>query len=85
MAAAPTFKPFTLALVQLGQIGANKAGKPVVQYLHWRDPSLNHFHAANLQHAREMVLKAASGGPNGKKPNLIVLPVCPYTLEKQSV
>lgn len=26
MSAAPTFKPFTLALVQLGQIGSDKAG-----------------------------------------------------------
>lgn len=27
MSAAPTFKPFTLALVQLGQVGADKSGK----------------------------------------------------------
>ncbi|GJE97924.1 carbon-nitrogen hydrolase [Phanerochaete sordida] len=56
MAAAPTFKPFTLALVQLGQIGADKA--------------------ANLKHARDVVLKTAQGGPTGKKPDLIVLPEC---------
>ena len=46
----PTFKPFKLALIQLGSIGANKTD--------------------NLKHAREMILKAASG-----KPDLIVLPV----------
>jgi len=52
----PTFKPFNLALVQLGNIGSDKA--------------------ANLKHAREMVLKAASGDLNGLKPDLIVLPEC---------
>ena len=51
---APALKPFTLALVQLGQIGSNKT--------------------ENLKHARDMVLKAAAG-KDGKKPNLIVLPV----------
>ncbi|TCD62611.1 hypothetical protein EIP91_006625 [Steccherinum ochraceum] len=53
--APPAFKPFTLALVQLGQIGADKA--------------------ANLKHAREMILKAARG-TDAKKPDLIVLPEC---------
>ncbi|KAG5645855.1 hypothetical protein DXG03_005197 [Asterophora parasitica] len=53
MSKAPVFKPFTLALVQLGQIGAEKT--------------------ANLQHARDMILKAARGH---KKPDLIVLPEC---------
>lgn len=53
---APTFKPFNLALVQLGGVGANKT--------------------ENLKHAREMILKAASGDGGSKpKPNLIVLPV----------
>lgn len=50
----PVFKSFTLALIQLGHIGAEKA--------------------ANLKHAREMILKAAA---KEKKPDLIVLPVCP--------
>ncbi|KZT03441.1 carbon-nitrogen hydrolase [Laetiporus sulphureus 93-53] len=49
----PAFKPFTLALVQLGQVGADKA--------------------ANLKHARDMVLKAASAKP---KPDVVVLPEC---------
>ncbi|EJD05658.1 carbon-nitrogen hydrolase [Fomitiporia mediterranea MF3/22] len=53
----PSFLGFHLALVQLGQIGADKT--------------------KNLQHARDMVLKAATGD-NGKhpKPDLIVLPEC---------
>jgi hypothetical protein len=50
---APAFKSFTLALIQLGKITANKQD--------------------NLQHARDMILKAAN---NIKKPDLIVLPVC---------
>jgi len=54
---APVLKPFTLALIQLGQIGADKS--------------------VNLIHAKEMILKAASGtGSSGKKPDLIVLPEC---------
>lgn len=32
----------------------------------------------NLVHAREMVLKAAKGGADGKA-DLVVLPVCPFT------
>jgi hypothetical protein len=57
---APTFKPFNLALIQLGQIGADKR--------------------ANLKHARDMIRRAAGGegvggGVQGKKPDLIVLPV----------
>jgi hypothetical protein len=55
---APAFKPFNLALIQLGQIGADKR--------------------ANLNHARDMIRRAASGegvgGAQGK-PDLIVLPV----------
>ncbi|KAH6918877.1 carbon-nitrogen hydrolase [Coprinopsis sp. MPI-PUGE-AT-0042] len=51
---APVFKPFTLALIQLGNIGADKA--------------------ANLKHAREMILKATSR--QLKKPDLVVLPEC---------
>jgi hypothetical protein len=55
---APGFKPFNLALIQLGQIGADKR--------------------ANLNHARDMIRRAASGegvgGAQGK-PDLIVLPV----------
>ncbi|KAH0584200.1 hypothetical protein H2248_009755 [Termitomyces sp. 'cryptogamus'] len=54
MTRPPVFKPFTLALVQLGSIGADKS--------------------ANLQHARDMILKAAAG--RAKKPELIVLPEC---------
>ncbi|KAG6869000.1 hypothetical protein C0993_005658 [Termitomyces sp. T159_Od127] len=54
MARPPVFKSFTLALVQLGGIGADKS--------------------ANLQHARDMILKAAAG--RAKKPELIVLPEC---------
>ncbi|OBZ75294.1 Mitochondrial protein import protein mas5 [Grifola frondosa] len=54
---APIFKPFNLALIQLGQIGADKA--------------------ANLKHARDMVLKAAGGDGGAKqKPDLVVLPEC---------
>ncbi|KAI0693894.1 carbon-nitrogen hydrolase [Cytidiella melzeri] len=52
----PTFKPFNLALVQLGQITADKS--------------------ANLQHARDMILKAAQGSANDEKPDVIVLPEC---------
>lgn len=53
---APSLLAFHLALIQLGQIGADKA--------------------KNLQHAREMILKAA-GGEDGKHPkaDLVVLPV----------
>lgn len=52
-----SLKPFTLALIQLGNITANK-----------RD---------NLRHARDMIIRAAN---NEKKPDLIVLPVCPHAL-----
>jgi len=52
---APALRAFDLALIQLGQIGSDKA--------------------KNLSHAREQVLKAASG-ENGRKPELIVLPEC---------
>lgn len=53
---APDFKAFNLALIQLGQIGADKA--------------------ANLKHAKEMILTAArAGGASDKKPSLVVLPV----------
>jgi omega-amidase len=56
LAKPPVFKPFTLALIQLGNIGANKSH--------------------NLNHAREMILKAANGESGSKKkPDLIVLPV----------
>jgi hypothetical protein len=71
---APAFKPFNLALIQLGQIGADKR--------------------ANLNHARDMIRRAASGegvgGAQGK-PDLIVLPVstehshryiCPHQTEQ---
>lgn len=55
---APAFKPFNLALIQLGQIGADKR--------------------ANLEHARDMIRRAAGGegvgGAQGR-PDLIVLPV----------
>jgi len=57
---APAFKPFNLALIQLGQIGADKG--------------------ANLEHARDMIRRAARGegvgGAQGGKPDLIVLPEC---------
>ncbi|KAI0290498.1 carbon-nitrogen hydrolase [Russula brevipes] len=56
---APTFKPFNLALIQLGQIGTDKE--------------------ANLNHAREMIRRAANGeGVGGAlgRPDLIVLPEC---------
>lgn len=52
MSRPPVLKPFTLALIQLGGIGADKS--------------------ANLQHASDMIRKAASAI---KKPDLIVLPV----------
>jgi omega-amidase len=55
MALKQSFRPFTLAFVQLGQVGANKSD--------------------NLKHAREMILKAASGDGHPKKPDLVVLPV----------
>jgi hypothetical protein len=48
------FRPFTLALIQLGSIGLDKV--------------------ENLRHARKMILKA-SLDPEGKKPDIIVLPV----------
>lgn len=50
----PSFRPFTLALIQLGNVGADKA--------------------ANLDHARLQILKAANN--KLKPPNLIVLPEC---------
>lgn len=53
----PTFKPFNIALIQLGGI--------------------THDKASNLKHAREMILKAATGEGGVKpKPDVIVLPVC---------
>ncbi|KAF9459579.1 carbon-nitrogen hydrolase [Collybia nuda] len=52
---APTFKSFTLALIQLGHIGPEKA--------------------ANLRHARQMILKAMAREKE-RKPNVIVLPEC---------
>ncbi|KXN84392.1 Hydrolase C26A3.11 [Leucoagaricus sp. SymC.cos] len=56
MALRQSFRPFTLAFIQLGQIGANKAD--------------------NIKHARDMILKAASGQGHTKKPDLVVLPEC---------
>ncbi|KIL61927.1 hypothetical protein M378DRAFT_166410 [Amanita muscaria Koide BX008] len=53
LGSAPAFRPFTLALIQLGKITANKQH--------------------NLQHAREMIVKAAK---HERKPDLIVLPEC---------
>lgn len=55
MAAKQSFRPFTLAFIQLGQVGPNKAD--------------------NINHARDMILKAASGQSHNKKPDLVVLPV----------
>ncbi|KZW00301.1 putative nitrilase [Exidia glandulosa HHB12029] len=52
--AAIVAKPFRLALIQLGNVTANKT--------------------ANLAHAREMILRAATESP--KKPDLVVLPEC---------
>jgi omega-amidase len=53
----PSFKPFNLALVQLGGVTASKTD--------------------NLKHARDMIIKAASGeGGSKPKPSLIVLPEC---------
>ncbi|KAF8321808.1 carbon-nitrogen hydrolase [Clavulina sp. PMI_390] len=49
----PGAKKFRIALVQLGQVGSDKA--------------------ANLKHAREMILKAAAGDGSAK-PDMIVLP-----------
>lgn len=57
------FRPFTLAFVQLGQIGANKTD--------------------NLKHAREMILKAASGQGHHKKADLVVLPVSSTFIDPQ--
>jgi omega-amidase len=59
---APAFKPFNLALIQLGQIGADKA--------------------ENINHARDMIRKAAGGNTHGK-PDLIVLPVSALTSNDQ--
>ncbi|KAL9710222.1 Omega-amidase nit3 [Leucoagaricus gongylophorus] len=56
MAAKQSFRPFTLAFIQLGQVGPNKAD--------------------NINHARDMILKAASGQSHNKKPDLVVLPEC---------
>lgn len=53
---APPLRAFTLALIQLGNIGSNKS--------------------KNLQHAREMIVKAAQGKHSAKNPDIIVLPVC---------
>lgn len=56
MSTAPVFRPFRLALIQLGATGADKS--------------------ANLQHAREMIMKAAEGdGTPESKPSIVVLPV----------
>ncbi|KJA27263.1 hypothetical protein HYPSUDRAFT_62944 [Hypholoma sublateritium FD-334 SS-4] len=52
----PPLRAFTLALIQLGNIGSNKL--------------------KNLQHAREMIVKAAQGKHSTKKPDIIVLPEC---------
>ncbi|KAF5357182.1 hypothetical protein D9756_006663 [Leucocoprinus leucothites] len=56
MALKQSFRPFTLAFIQLGHIGANKAD--------------------NIKHAREMILKAASGQGHNKKADMVVLPEC---------
>ncbi|KLO12029.1 carbon-nitrogen hydrolase [Schizopora paradoxa] len=57
MASAPQFRSFQLALIQLGQVGSDKA--------------------KNIEHAREMIMKAASGNEGRyPKPDLIVLPEC---------
>lgn len=56
LSTVPSFKPFNLALIQLGGVTASKTD--------------------NLKHARDMILKAASGEEGSKpKPSLIVLPV----------
>jgi hypothetical protein len=60
---APAFKPFNLALIQLGQIGADKA--------------------ENINHARDMIRKAAGGNTHGK-PDLIVLPVSAPHLQRSA-
>jgi len=36
--------------------------------------------AANLAHAREMIAQAVKGGSEGKKPDLVMLPVSPPEL-----
>jgi predicted amidohydrolase len=56
---APAFKPFDLALIQLGQIGADKAA--------------NLKHAREM--IRRAASGEGVGGARGKKPDLIVLPV----------
>lgn len=81
MSAGPTLKPFTLALVQLGSIGENKTGVLTCSSIHRQSTLIHHLNRlqhpilANLQHAREMILKAASGAGHTKKPDLVVLPV----------
>ena len=39
MAAAPTLKPFTLALIQLGQVGADKTGEQALCQVHLANES----------------------------------------------
>jgi len=57
LSTVPSFKPFNLALIQLGGVTASKTD--------------------NLKHARDMIIKAASGEEGSKpKPSLIVLPEC---------
>jgi len=56
----PAFKPFNLALIQLGQIGADKAS--------------NLKHAREM--IRRAASGEGVGGAQGKKPDLIVLPEC---------
>ena len=75
----PTFKPFNLALVQLGQVTADKSGKQLY-HRHGADTEFTDW-TANLKHARDMTLKAAQGGPNAQKPDLIVLPVCSLSIK----
>lgn len=81
MPAGPTLKPFTLALVQLGSIGENKTGMSTCSSIHKLRTLIHHLNRllhpilANLQHAREMILEAASGVGHTKKPDLVVLPV----------
>lgn len=75
MSTAPLFKPFNIALIQLGQVTADKA--------------------ANLRHARDMILKAAraEGAGDSLKPSytgaekvdVVVLPVCLRILPHRSL
>lgn len=68
MSTAPTLKPFNLALIQLGQVTADKSAN----LKHARDMILK---AAQGEGAGDALKPSYSGS---LKPDLVVLPVCLY-------